>query len=149
MVVLQGVKNENENENENDGANELQVKNEIGGQLWFAILATLMSFGLRKRTAVSFGSRSQQCLGGAIQPVLGCDEIGAIWGWGRWRDRRFSFWCDRNFSFCCDAISFCCFSLSLSSIFLGWKSFEGKMETEIHFRLGRAILQSTWKLISI
>ena len=40
-------------------------------------------------------------------------------------------------------------SLSLSSIFLGWKSFEGKMETEIHFRLGRAILRSTWKLISI
>ena len=31
-------------------------------------------------------------------------------------------------------------SLSLSSFFLGWKSFEGKMETEIHFRLGRAIL---------
>ena len=31
-------------------------------------------------------------------------------------------------------------SLSLSFIFLGWKSFEGKMETEIHFRLGKAIL---------
>ena len=40
-------------------------------------------------------------------------------------------------------------SLSPSSIFLGWKSFKGIMKTEIHFRLGRAILQLTWKLISI
>ena len=69
-MVLQGVENENdgenENENENSGANELWVKNEISGELWFAILAALMSFGLRKRIAVSFGSRSQRCLGGAI-----------------------------------------------------------------------------------
>ena len=69
-MVLQGVENENdgenENENENGGANELWVKNEISGELWFAILAVLMSFGLRKRTSVSFGSRSQRCLGGAI-----------------------------------------------------------------------------------
>ena len=45
--------------------------------------------------------------------------------------------------------SFLAVSLFPFSIFLGWKSFEGKMKTEIHFRLGRAILQSTWKLISI
>ena len=45
------------------------------------------------------------------------------------------------------AISSCCFSLS--SIFLGWKSFEGKIETKIDFRLGRGILQSTRKLISV
>ena len=31
----------------------------------------------------------------------------------------------------------------------GWKSFEGKMETEIDFRLERGILQSKLKLISV
>ena len=31
----------------------------------------------------------------------------------------------------------------------GWKSFEGKIETEIDFRLERGILQSKLKLISI
>ena len=45
------------------------------------------------------------------------------------------------------AIWSCYFSLSF--IFLGWKSFEGKIETKIDFRLGRGILQSTRKLISV
>ena len=31
----------------------------------------------------------------------------------------------------------------------GWKSFEGKIETEIDFRLERGILQSKLKLISV
>ena len=30
-----------------------------------------------------------------------------------------------------------------------WNSFEGKIETKIHFRLGRVILQSTRKLIFV
>ena len=37
-------------------------------------------------------------------------------------------------------------SLSLSE---SWNSFEGKIETKIHFRLGRVILLSMWKLISV
>ena len=40
-------------------------------------------------------------------------------------------------------------SLSLSSIFLGWKSFEGKIKPEIVLRVRRVILQSTRKLISV
>ena len=58
MAVLQAVENENDgqNENENGGTDELQIENENDGELWFAILATPMSFGLRTRTAVSFGS---------------------------------------------------------------------------------------------
>ena len=36
------------------------------------------------------------------------------------------------------AQSSCCFSLS--SIFLGWKSFEGKIQLEIHFQLVGVIL---------
>ena len=41
-------------------------------------------------------------------------------------------------------------SLSLSlSLCEGWKSFEGKIETEIDFQLERGILQSKLKLISI
>ena len=39
-------------------------------------------------------------------------------------------------------------SLSLSSIFLGWKSFEGKIKPEMVLRVRRVILQSTRKLIS-
>ena len=48
-------------------------------------------------------------------------------------------------------LSFLALSLSLSlslSSSLSWNSFEGKIETEIHFRLIRAILQST-QLISV
>ena len=45
------------------------------------------------------------------------------------------------------AISSCCFSLS--SIFLGWKSFEGKIKPEMVLRVRRVILQSTRKLISV
>ena len=49
--------------------------------------------------------------------------------------------------------------LTLSSLFLlsplslfffeSWNSFKGKIETEIHFWLGRVILWSTRKLISV
>ena len=49
------------NKNENGGANELWVENVNDGELWFAISAAPMSFGLRMRMAVSFGSRSWQC----------------------------------------------------------------------------------------
>ena len=57
-MVLQAVENKNDgkNENENGGANELWVENEIGGELWFAISVAPMSFGLRTRTTVSFGT---------------------------------------------------------------------------------------------
>ena len=40
-------------------------------------------------------------------------------------------------------------SLSLSSIFLGWKSFKGKIKPEMVLRVRRVILQSTRKLISV
>ena len=45
------------------------------------------------------------------------------------------------------AISSCCFSLF--SIFLGWKSFEGKIKPEMVLRVKGLILQSTYKMISV
>ena len=45
------------------------------------------------------------------------------------------------------AISSCCFSLS--SIFLGWKSFEGKIKPENELRVRQGILQSMRKMNSI
>ena len=44
-------------------------------------------------------------------------------------------------------ISSCCFSLF--SIFLRWKSFEGKIKPEMVLRVRGLILQSTRKMISI
>ena len=64
-------------------------------------------------------------LGGAISVVLGCDETGAFGAMG--------------------SLLF----LSLSSIFLGWKSFEGKIKPELVLRVKRVILRSTRKLISV
>ena len=47
-------------------------------------------------------------------------------------------------------LSLLAISLSLSlSVCESWNSFEGKIETEIHFQLGRGILWSTQKLISV
>ena len=40
-------------------------------------------------------------------------------------------------------------SLSLSSIFLGWKSFEGKIKPENEFQVRQGILRSTWKMNSV
>ena len=42
-----------------------------------------------------------------------------------------------------------CFSLSLSSIFLGWKSFEGKMKPEMDLHPKCLILQSTQNINSV
>ena len=39
--------------------------------------------------------------------------------------------------------------LSLSSIFLRWKSFEGKIKPENELRVRQGILQSTWKMNSV
>ena len=78
-------------------------------------------------------------LGGAISLVLGCDKTSAIWGWGRcWVRRDQWFWCD-----------LLAVSLSLSSIFLGWKSFEGKIKPENELRVRQGILQSMRKMNSI
>ena len=45
------------------------------------------------------------------------------------------------------AISSCCFSLS--SIFLGWKSFEGKIKPEMVLWVTGLILQLTHKMIFV
>ena len=45
------------------------------------------------------------------------------------------------------AISSCCFSLF--SIFLAWKSFEGKIKPEMVLQVRGLILQSTRKMISV
>ena len=45
------------------------------------------------------------------------------------------------------AISSYCFSLS--SIFLGWKSFKGKIKPEMVLQVRSLILQSTRKMISV
>ena len=64
---------------------------------------------------------------------------GAIWGWGRC-------WVRRDMLL---VRSPCCFSLSLSSIFLGWKSFEGKIKPKNEFWVRQGILQSTRKMNSV
>ena len=76
--------------------------------------------------------------GGAISLVLGCDETGAIWGWGRCG-------CDETGASSAISLLF----LSLSSIFLRWKSFEGKIKPENELRVRQGILQSTRKMNSI
>ena len=55
--------------------------------------------------------------------------------------------CDET-RFWCDLLALS-LSLSLSSIFLGWKSFEGKIKPENEFQVRKGILQSTWKMNSV
>ena len=53
--------------------------------------------------------------------------------------------CDET-CFWCDLLAV---SLSLSSIFLGWKSFEGKIKPKNEFWVRQGILQSTRKMNSV
>ena len=79
---------------------------------------------------------------------LGCLWIVMREGWAKMRDRWWVFVPELGW-----ANHLCSFFLLSSSLSLfvskSWNSFEGKIETKIHFRLGWVTLRSTRKLISV
>ena len=92
------------------------------------------------------GVRSHWCWD-AISLVLQAAQ--SHWCWGATRLVRSGVGADAR----CDETVFWCdllaLSLSLSSIFLGCNSFEGKIEPEIILRLKCLILQLTWNTNSV
>ena len=97
-----------------------------------------------------------------FSPVLRCDLAGAGM-WSRWCFKRHDLadvgvrrdWCNLGLGpvlgatsqcFWCDLLAI---SLSLSSIFLGCNSFEGKIEPEIILRPKCLILRSMWNTNSV
>ena len=79
----------------------------------------------RRRDLAGAGVQRDRCDLG-LGSVLGCNETNA--------------WCDLFLLF---------LSLSLSSIFLGWISFEGKIKLEMVLRVRQGILRSTQKMNSV
>ena len=75
---------------------------------------------------------------GAISPVLGCDFAGATGG--AISSVRSRVRCNETGLL---VQSPCCFSLSLSSIFLGPNSFKGKYKRKWFYRVRRHILRLT------
>ena len=123
---------------------------------WQSTIAAPMSF--QRRLWMQF----RRCWG-VISPVLGCNLNGATCGvisamlqatrsrrcWGAKRSVQSGVGagagCDETGA--SGAISLLFFSLS--SIFLGWKSFKGKIKPENELRVRQGILQSTRKMNSI